>query len=104
MCWSIWSKRIQTPPIPTLLPYTTRFRSQQRAQRLVTGRSFGQMGDGVGRRSEAGPAQRVPHAQPQLLDVERLGDVVHPAQLQPGDRKSTRLNSSHVKKSYADFC
>src|SRR5690625_6696654 len=25
-------------------------------------------------------------------------------QLLPGDRKSTRLNSSHVANSYADFC
>src|SRR5690606_42068988 len=36
---------------------------------------------------------------------DRLGDR-HPQQRggQPGDRKSTRLNSSHVKISYAVFC
>src|SRR5438874_8706686 len=44
--------------------------------------------------------------------VERKGEVRHMAQfdearqpaLQEGDRKSTRLNSSHVEISYAVFC
>src|SRR5690606_40201006 len=34
------------------------------------------------------------------LALDLLGDVAHAGQ----DRKSTRLNSSHVKTSYAVFC
>src|SRR5207302_2127951 len=37
-----------------------------------------------------------------LLTV--VGVVVHDADAARGDRKSTRLNSSHVKISYAVFC
>src|SRR5690606_41638891 len=39
-------------------------------------------------------------AQQPYIDRERMGDKVSPGQ----DRKSTRLNSSHVKISYAVFC
>src|SRR5438067_3814741 len=35
---------------------------------------------------------------------ERLSHVDHPHQHQVPDRKSTRLNSSHVSISYAVFC
>src|SRR5690606_41272769 len=35
--------------------------------------------------------------------ADRLGEEVVD-RLMPGDRKSTRLNSSHVKISYAVFC
>src|SRR5207302_4483385 len=35
-----------------------------------------------------------------LLPVNRVPEI----DLSPGDRKSTRLNSSHVKISYAVFC
>src|SRR5690606_41825866 len=48
------------------------------------------------RGSEAQRAQRT------SLDI--LGDGVWPAEAQVEDRKSTRLNSSHVKISYAVFC
>src|SRR3712207_2625259 len=36
-------------------------------------------------------------------DVEGLGRLLH-NRLQPVDRKSTRLNSSHANISYAVFC
>src|SRR2546430_10897880 len=66
---------IRRPPRSTLFPYTTLFRSPFRAL-------------GVG-----GTAA---HIHP----VE-----VHPAVLRRrGDRKSTRLNSSHSQISYAVFC
>src|SRR5437762_5474786 len=38
-------------------------------------------------------------ALPQLVDL-----ALHPDRRQPGDRKSTRLNSSHRCISYAVFC
>src|SRR5690606_41293378 len=43
-------------------------------------------------------ARRVPQA-----NVPSGGSLFEPASSK-GDRKSTRLNSSHVKISYADFC
>src|SRR5438045_7413386 len=77
---------LRRPPRSTLFPYTTLFRSQ----RSVLGgtRSGAQLSQGIARR-ELGPApQRPPGAR---------------AHLRP-DRKSTRLNSSHLGISYAVFC
>src|SRR5690606_40759795 len=43
--------------------------------------------------------------QEQILTIESVDyDAVDPAALRLPDRKSTRLNSSHVKISYAVFC
>src|SRR5437870_7694919 len=69
---------IRLPPFSTLFPYTTLFRS-------------------IGERAPPVVAVHV-------ADVEVL---VVPASLDDpagGDRKSTRLNSSHVAISYAVFC
>src|SRR2546427_2416749 len=74
---------IRRPPRSTLFPYTTLFRSGdvaqlgQAGQQLVHGHLGGRVGgavDGAG---------------------ARTGN---------GDRKSTRLNSSHSQISYAVFC
>src|SRR5690554_7781357 len=78
---------IRRPPRSTLFPYTTLFRSQppveHRHQRLG-----GVVDDGrTARRAEA-------RHQLAALPVEHQGR----------DRKSTRLNSSHVRISYAVFC
>src|SRR2546422_3138728 len=69
---------IRRPPRSTLFPYTTLFRSRAAA-----------------RRSERGGA---PAAAGDRLEGQHPG--LHPA----GDRKSTRLNSSHGYISYAVFC
>src|SRR5256885_7522483 len=93
---------IRRPPRSTLFPYTTLFRS------LL---------------EPAGPgAERLVHAlavaeRPPLLDQQRGDDrddahglilISKPAggvdQDPGGDRKSTRLNSSHPVISYAVFC
>src|SRR2546426_8279239 len=68
---------IRRPPRSTLFPYTTLFRSADpdRVRFL---------------RLRAAPA---------LLHAVAEGAVP-----QPGDRKSTRLNSSHLVISYAVFC
>src|SRR5207249_9150963 len=76
-----------TPPPPTspLFPYTTLFRSPH--PHVCRGwRSQGP--GGVARR-----ARRIPEGAP----ARRRGDLRQ-------DRKSTRLNSSHVSISYAVFC
>src|SRR5437899_7140450 len=61
------------PPRSTLFPYTTLFRSPQRAARITRD-------------------ARVVGARPRAAGPRR------------GDRKSTRLNSSHLGISYAVFC
>src|SRR5690606_638893 len=45
------------------------------------------------------------HAHRQVIDkARRQGDARHAGEVGGKDRKSTRLNSSHVKTSYAVFC
>src|SRR2546426_6987045 len=81
---------IRRPPRSTLFPYTTLFRS-------------GRSGEDRGRRLRQHPAQHVD------VEVERHRDAEgsrgQDACAPPGeDRKSTRLNSSHLVISYAVFC
>src|SRR2546422_7102997 len=85
---------IRRPPRSTLFPYTTLFRSHRTpvlaAQQVLEqdAERVRQAGDG-----EAAPLQRV---QPEDLEGAAGG--------LEGDRKSTRLNSSHGYISYAVFC
>src|SRR5258708_30629473 len=79
---------IRRPPRSTLFPYTTLFRS-----RLRTGPA---RAAGSGARPRAGRRPRRRRG--------RLGDRLHVVRLGGGDRKSTRLNSSHQIISYAVFC
>src|SRR2546426_7753968 len=81
---------IRRPPRSTLFPYTTLFRSPRR---LAGERIRG------GRRAAAGglPGEEVVHRR-----AHRAGGA--PARGAEPDRKSTRLNSSHLVISYAVFC
>src|SRR5204862_4100531 len=74
------------PPHSTLFPYTTLFRSPlERVPALFD------------------PAEiRLHDARPAVVPEEAPHGVVDQDLL--GDRKSTRLNSSHVEISYAVFC
>src|SRR5256885_2808067 len=69
---------IRRPPRSTLFPYTTLFRSN--AERLGAGRN----------ETESEPERRCAH-------IDTVG-------VRTSDRKSTRLNSSHLVISYAVFC
>src|SRR5438034_7721698 len=73
---------IRRPPISTLFPYTTLFRSHGEPALAVT-------------QPQAAP-------EPHLQAVAR--SQVHREIDRCGDRKSTRLNSSHTVISYAVFC
>src|SRR5256885_5113035 len=80
---------IRRPPRSTLFPYTTLFRS----------------GLELAQQRGVGPEQRIPRLQaaharhlPGQDPVEMSSDVPF------RDRKSTRLNSSHLVISYAVFC
>src|SRR5436305_9826499 len=70
---------LRPPPRPTLFPYTTLFRS------------LGVHGGQVRRQQDQ-----------HRIGADEAGrqGFAHG----PGDRKSTRLNSSHVRISYAVFC
>src|SRR5690625_5698052 len=76
------------PPRPTLLPYTTLFRSRDKpVQKPVQADEADQKSRGPDHRRDGGqPAER------------------HGSGGCRRDRKSTRLNSSHVAISYAVFC
>src|SRR5207248_10225805 len=76
--------RIRPPPRSTLFPYTTLFRSR-----------VGPLHVGEAAAQQVGDLLRGLEAPGRVLGVQ-LGD--------DGDRKSTRLNSSHRTISYAVFC
>src|SRR5690554_7471137 len=86
---------IRQPPTSTLFPYTTLFRSSHRHARMggaAYGHHRGSQSSGAGRRgglAGGGEKGRSDHSRSEAS--------------QP-DRKSTRLNSSHVRISYAVFC
>src|SRR5258708_18852556 len=72
---------IRRPPRSTLFPYTTLFRSPLLRRRLRV--------DGRARRDNRRRSGTSGQSRPAVLE---------------GDRKSTRLNSSHQIISYAVFC
>src|SRR2546426_6109306 len=75
---------IRRPPRSTLFPYTTLFRSQIEARARAQVAEFGAHGVRV-------------HVKPAaFVQIERKKIL--------RDRKSTRLNSSHLVISYAVFC
>src|SRR5690349_21896072 len=73
---------LRRPPRSTLFPYTTLFRS----------------------RLEPGYPSGAADAAPGEVGTARRGQTGLAGTLGAGDRKSTRLNSSHVEISYAVFC
>src|SRR5690606_41741224 len=78
---AVFSLMRPRPPRSTLFPYTTLFRSHLGSGRREPG------GHGLQARRRRGPAP---------VELVQVGPR--------RDRKSTRLNSSHVKISYAVFC
>src|SRR2546426_6487192 len=81
---------IRRPPRSTLFPYTTLFRSHRRQRR---------------RRPDAHVADEDPVApQPLGKPGHHAALLFRDARRLSLDRKSTRLNSSHLVISYAVFC
>src|SRR2546426_2968921 len=76
---------IRRPPRSTLFPYTTLFRSTSEMP-------------GPTSLSRSGDINRL------LYAGERRAGPTGPGAQQKRDRKSTRLNSSHLVISYAVFC
>src|SRR2546430_13387119 len=91
---------IRRPPISTLFPYTTLFRSEALASPRVAG-SWGRLDGRLERRQCLG---RLPHRGVRLSRPGKGHRVVRVRFERELDRKSTRLNSSHSQISYAVFC
>src|SRR3712207_7808928 len=89
---------IRRPPRSTLFPYTTLFRSERGFRLEHAGNRSGQ--------------HRCQHLDQQAEPVALVGALLAGAAERQqqgiahavGDRKSTRLNSSHANISYAVFC
>src|SRR5437899_6720560 len=87
---------IPRPPSSTLFPYTTLFRSLG-AQPSDPRRPAP--------RATLGLAQHLyVHEEPGRIDSGAAGQGPSDCHCAPIDRKSTRLNSSHLGISYAVFC
>src|SRR5438477_6890764 len=86
------------PPSSTLFPYTTLFRSVLARQPPRPRSQF----ERVQRRGFVDIQRRRVHPFDRLAQTRPVL-VVEPPGAQP-DRKSTRLNSSHMSISYAVFC
>src|SRR5687768_17994778 len=84
---------IRRPPRSTLFPYTTLFRSRRLGQAGLRASPHRRRGPRAHGSSQAGPLRAAHH----------LGGGRPPREA-GGDRKSTRLNSSHGYISYAVFC
>src|SRR5690606_41014054 len=93
------------PPCSTLFPYTTLFRSVVGLEDACHGCAPGSWwGSLVGfARSRGRPMRRPPRTGNGIREAAGSGRKPAPPQ-RLRDRKSTRLNSSHVKISYAVFC
>src|SRR5207249_6568895 len=92
------------PPRPPLFPYTTLFRSRAVARAHAVGGSAPRR-DGLRPRRQREPRREQPR--PERRHQVPTDRGAHRARAEQGvrrDRKSTRLNSSHVSISYAVFC
>src|SRR5256885_7829136 len=91
---------IRRPPRSTLFPYTTLFRSRRLAERARELHEFNPM---LGFRG-----CRLAIAYPEIAEMQAraIFEAAVEAEKRTGkaDRKSTRLNSSHLVISYAVFC
>src|SRR5699024_12336130 len=94
---------LRLPPTSPLVPYTTLFRSF--SDRTVTSEEFltDELGlKGLGIISEINEADIRRKIAPKLRAP--MSDDDDQSRMRRRDRKSTRLNSSHVSSSYAVFC
>src|SRR3712207_7168834 len=90
---------IRRPPRSTLFPYTTLFRSPVEGwdhERIISelGKIYYYVNDRRG----------LPLKNNTLVVTDDISGTCGFLRAVPGDRKSTRLNSSHANISYAVFC
>src|SRR5690606_42046813 len=87
---------IRRPPSSTLFPYTTLFRSSFNTMQADL--------SGLHRNQKNGFTTRMSGFYTKTDNSYKMRGKFSKYTQPGGDRKSTRLNSSHVKISYAVFC
>src|SRR5262245_64855801 len=87
---------MRRPPPSPLFPYTTLFRSPGRRQARHVPRGRKGNGERSRERSRLARGRRAGRTRGAATGARQVRDEV--------DRKSTRLNSSHLGISYAVFC
>src|SRR5438552_10397759 len=87
---------IRRPPRSTLFPYTTLFRSDMSPGTIAKLKDLQERADDLQRGTRSGLSKEEQNELSELFDLLRSNAK--------GDRKSTRLNSSHQIISYAVFC
>src|SRR5207244_13612506 len=93
------TRTVRPPPTPTLFPYTTLFRSDRGLLPVLRWRRA------PARRPSGGRVHEGIHEHPPPRTTWCRGlDRTVELPADDGDRKSTRLNSSHQIISYAVFC
>src|SRR5256885_13182433 len=97
---------IRRPPRSTLFPYTTLFRSQHRGiERRLNADDLDLGGERLGGDGDARDQPAAADRHDDRLEVGEVGEELERCGALPReDRKSTRLNSSHLVISYAVFC
>src|SRR5256885_4382711 len=90
---------IRRPPRSTLFPYTTLFRSKETRSALVAPKQSDDVAPLTGWAKNPKPLPQLP---PQHGEHDAGAAETPPPR--KADRKSTRLNSSHLVISYAVFC
>src|SRR3989442_4096629 len=92
---------IRRPPRSTLFPYTTLFRSEVSERIIASDNEPGQI-------RQATRKENVGESVEAEVEKAQTGQIRSQAETDRSelsrDRKSTRLNSSHVRISYAVFC
>src|SRR5256885_9665922 len=101
---------MRRPPRSTLFPYPTLFRSEQPEDEAADVREIGDAAAATGGIGEVRSAERgllgepdAEHHHRRQLDHGEEQDDEHEREHASADRKSTRLNSSHLVISYAVF-
>src|SRR5256885_10821434 len=97
---------IRRPPRSTLFPYTTLFRSAPATIQAAQGKAAAK-GEHPARLADAYKKNVIPQLMKDFgyknpMQVPKMEKIV--VNMGLGDRKSTRLNSSHLVISYAVFC
>src|SRR5690606_41224607 len=95
--FQLFINNLPRPPRPPRLPYTTLFRSP-----VLQSAFAEEAADGQVHRMVRGDHVHAPDLD--LLFDQPVNDAVVRSGMAVEDRKSTRLNSSHVKISYVVFC
>src|SRR5262245_65295111 len=97
---ALFSSSLRRPPVSTLFPYTTLFRSEEIAPMKVR-RKVSKKGEEPYEEDAVVDRDECNRPDTTLQGLASLAPVFKKAE---EDRKSTRLNSSHLGISYAVFC